>query len=283
MKRFTKVLITTLAAAAAFAAVPAGSANAQEIQLTGPLKGAPAVRRLRLYRAGRFEIAPSFTATLLDEYRRTLLVGARLNYGITDWLGIGAWGAFGAIGVSTSLTDQIDQNAQRSGLTQMNVPATGQFKNQVAQIGYIVMPQLTAVPFRGKFALFQSVFADVDAYLFAGFGVVGTKERADCNSFITCAQNHDLASKTHLAPTWGLGFNFYLNKFIGLGFEYRMIPFAWNRSGFDSRGLSADNTPDASGKFPDGKIDEKDQTYRFNQMLSIFIGFSFPTTPKITD
>jgi outer membrane beta-barrel protein len=260
-------------------------ASAQEIQLTGPLKGAPAVRRLRLYREGRFEFAPSFTSTILDEYKRTLLVGARLNYGITDWLAIGVWGAYGAVGVTTGLTDQIEANTRRDGLTQMNVgnDATGTFKKQVAQIQYIAMPQLTAIPFRGKFALFQSVFADVDAYLFAGFGVVGTKERADCNNFISCANNHQQDSKSHLAPTWGLGFNFYLNGFMALGFEYRMIPFAWNRSGFDSRGLDADGNTSDSGKFPDGKIDNKDQTYKFNQMLSIFLGFSFPAKPKITD
>ena len=260
-------------------------AAAQEVQLTGPLKGAPAVRRLRLYREGRIELAPSFTSTILDEYKRTLLVGARINYGLTDWLAIGVWGAYGAVGVTTGLTDQIDANTKRDGLTQMNVgnDKTGNFKNQVAQIQFIAMPQLTAIPFRGKFALFQSVFADVDAYLFAGFGVVGTKERADCKDFIDCAGSHATEGKSHLAPTWGLGFNFYLNGFMALGFEYRMIPFAWNRSGFDSRGLDADNNLSDSGKFPDGKIDKNDQTYKFNQMLSIFLGFSFPSKPKITD
>lgn len=265
-------------------------ASAQEIQVTGPLKGAPAVRRLRLYREGRFEIAPTFTATLLDEYRRTMLVGARLNYGITDWLAIGVWGSYGAIGVSTGLTDQIDQNARREGLNLMNVPGNqgeGKFQKQVAQLNWIAMPQLTAVPFRGKFALFQSVFADVDFYILAGFGAVGTKERANCADFVSCAGTRDqdpkMDSKTKLAPTWGLGFNFYLNKFVALGFEWRMIPFAWNRSGFDSRGLDQNGSPSSSGKFPDGAIDDKDATYKFNQMMTISLGFSFPTMPKITD
>jgi hypothetical protein len=36
----------------------AGVARAQELELTGPLKGAPAARHLRLYREGRFELAP---------------------------------------------------------------------------------------------------------------------------------------------------------------------------------------------------------------------------------
>jgi outer membrane beta-barrel protein len=269
-------------------------ASAQEIQVTGPLKGAPAVRRLRLYREGRFEIAPSFTATILDEYQRTVLVGARLNYGITDWLAIGVWGGFGAIHSATGLTEQIDQNTRREGLQQMNVPGkagqegAGLFQKQVAQISYIAMPQLTVVPFRGKFALFQSVFADVDFYLMAGFGIVGTKERKDCADFVSCAadgQNGDpkTESKTKYAPTWGLGFNFYLSKLISLGVEWRMIPFSWNRSGFDSRGLDASGAESSSGKFPDQKIDDKDSTYKFNQMMSIYLGFSFPTMPKTTD
>ncbi len=286
MAGIKKILLTTLPVlAAAWVSTTAlpSEANAQEIQLTGPLKGAPAVRRLRLYREGRVEFAPSFTATILDEYKRTLLVGARINYGVTDWLGLGVWGAFGAVKVSTGLTDQINTTASQDGLNRMNSGLNGQFKSQAAEISFIAMPQITATPFRGKFALFQSVFADVDAYIFAGFGLVGTKERKDCPNFILCAADHSTESKSHPAPTWGLGFNFYLNNFMALGFEYRMIPFAWNRSGFDSRGLNADGSTSSSGKFPDQKIDSSDQTYKFNQMLSIFLGFSFPSKPKITD
>ena len=74
-------------------------ATAQEIQLTGPLAGAPAVRQLRLHRQGRVEIAPSVSFTLLDEYQRTILPGGRLTYNLADWLAIGVWGAFGAVKV----------------------------------------------------------------------------------------------------------------------------------------------------------------------------------------
>jgi outer membrane beta-barrel protein len=269
-------------------------AAAQEIQVTGPLKGAPAVRHLRLYREGRVEIAPTFTATILDEYRRTLAFGGRLNYGITDWLAIGVWGAYGAVGMETGLTEKIDTTAQRDqaspSMNLMNVsgaPGAGAFKDQVASIQYFALPQITAVPFRGKFALFQSVFADVDAYIFAGFGAVGTKERKDCASFQECATRDrveaQMDTKLKLAPTWGLGFNFYMSRMIALGFEWRMVPFAWNRAGFDSRGLDKNGNESKSGEFPDGKIDDKDSTYRFNQMITISLGFSFPTQPKVTD
>lgn len=288
-KSMTKLFLVGVAAASTIAL--AAEANAQEIQVSGPLKGAPAVRRLKLYREGRVEIAPTFTATLLDEYNRTLLVGARINYGITDWLSIGVWGGFGAVQVKTNLTEQIDANADRkAGFNKMNLPCGGGdcagpnansgFTKQVAEIAYIATPQITAVPFRGKFALFQSVFADVDAYIFAGFGVAGIKQRKDCADFQACARQPPedrTESKNKLAPTWGLGFNFYLSKMIALGFEWRMVPFAWNRSGFDGRGEGTDS------KFPDRAVNDKDETYRFNQMMTISLGFSFPTLPKITD
>lgn len=289
-KSMTKLFLIGVAAASTIALT--AEASAQEIQVSGPLKGAPAVRRLKLYREGRVEIAPTFTATLLDEYNRTLLVGARINYGITDWLSIGVWGGFGAVQVKTNLTEQIDANADRkAGFNKMNLPCGGGdcsnaatansgFTKQVAEIGYIATPQITAVPFRGKFALFQSVFADVDAYIFAGFGVVGVKQRKECANFQACANqdpNARTESKNKPAPTWGLGFNFYLSKMIALGFEWRMVPFAWNRSGFDGRGEGTDK------KFPDRAVNADDETYRFNQMMTISLGFSFPTMPKITD
>jgi outer membrane beta-barrel protein len=284
----SKKLLTSLAVlgiAVAASTTSTRVANAQEVQLTGPLKGAPAVRHLRLYRQGRIELAPTFTSTILDEFQRTLLVGARVNYGVTDWLGIGVWGAFGAAGVTTNLTDQIAANANTgpgSGYNQMNVGSN--FKDQVAKINYIAMPQLTAIPFRGKFALFQSVFADVDAYVFAGFGVVSTKERNDCIGVVACSADHSTGSKSHLAPSWGLGFNFYMNSFMSLGVEWRMIPFSWNRSGFDTRGLEGDGkTVSNSGKFPDQNIDSKDATLKFNQMMTVSLGFSFPSKPKVTD
>src|SRR5580693_4623530 len=91
MKRFISGVVVALGLASA------GNAAAQEILITGPLAGAPPVKKERLYRKGRFEIAPTVSFSLLDEYRRTIFVGARLQYNITEWLSIGAWGADGLI------------------------------------------------------------------------------------------------------------------------------------------------------------------------------------------
>jgi hypothetical protein len=58
--------------------------------------------------------------------------------------------------------------------------------------------------------------------------------------------------------------------------EYRAYPFAWNRGGFDSRGGGTD------GNFPDNKINKEDRTFKFNQMVFLAAGFSFPA-PKTSD
>jgi opacity protein-like surface antigen len=291
-RRFVTTVLAALAVGAAMSAAPA--ADAQELQLTGPLKGAPAVRHLRLYRQGRFEIAPSVSFSLLDEYRRTILVGARLNYNITDWLAIGVWGAGGVVSSTTYLTDQIDIHSPRDQLTAINVAHSGfpygqgkgvaplSFADQTAKISYVVSPQLTFIPFRGKLAIFNKIFVDTDLYLAGGIAFVGIQEREDCGTqsgMTACNQpsTFSLTSRSKIAPTLGLGLTFYPTGFFSLGVEYRALPFSWNRAGFDSRGTGP------NGNFPDQQVNSNDETFKFNQFVTIALGFSFPTKPKISE
>lgn len=73
------------------------TASAQEVVVTGPLAGAPAAHRLRLYREGRLELQPNVSFSLLDEYQREIFIGATLNYNISDSVALGIWGTFGAV------------------------------------------------------------------------------------------------------------------------------------------------------------------------------------------
>jgi len=193
MKR--ALLLGSLAAASVLAS---REASAQEILLTGPLKGAKSVHDLRLYRKGRVEFAPTATFTLLDEYMRQIFVGARLNYNITDFLAIGAWGGFSPepFKLETGLVDhiqEVNQNRKSANdarramglqpnlqnrLTSLNLGAN--FADQLGSIDWIVAPQVTFVPFRGKIALFQSIYIDSDLYFFAGPAIAGLTERKDC-------------------------------------------------------------------------------------------------------
>lgn len=293
MRRFLTVLSVLLGV---FAST---RATAQEIQLTGPLAGAPAVRQLRLQRQGRVEIAPSVSFTLLDEYQRTILPGGRITYNLADWLAIGVWGAFGAVKVPTGLTGHIQDitEIRRSGRPEEGGLPGGeanrypddisinnlrtresigpQFKNQLGSIDFIVSPQVTLIPFRGKLAIFQKIFVDTDAYVFGGPAIVGLTERESCEA--NCFNAFGKASRTAIAPTFGLGFNFYLAKFIALGLEWRGIPFSWNTGGFDTRGANPD------GRFPDNKINDQDREFKFNQVLTVNLGFYIPAKPKSSE
>ena len=287
----------------------AAPAQAQEIQVTGPLAGAPAVRNLRQHRKARFELAPTVSFTLLDEYQRTILVGARLQYNITDWLGIGVWGAYGAVQLQTGLSDKIqgvyDQRFDRNGtgyntgsaeagrrLTALNV---GQdFKKQIGTLNWVIAPQLTVVPFRGKLAIFEKLFVDVDAYFFAGPAFVGLKEREECGSAagqVNCSAREDTvdgpgtgnvltkgtSSRVAVAPTFGLGLTFFTGRWTSFGVEWRGLPYSWNTGGFVIRGQGS------SDQFPDNKVNDKDREFKFNNMISLSFSMYFPRELKVSE
>lgn len=297
-------------------------AEAQEILVTGPLAGAGSVHELRLYRKGRVEFAPTATFTLLDEYTRQLLAGARLNYNITDYLAIGAWGGFSPdlFKVEAGLVERIQEvNSDRSDLnavrrtsspplqpnlqnrlTSLNVGAD--FQDQLGTIDWIVAPQVTFVPFRGKIALFQSIYIDSDLYFFAGPAIAGLTERADCSGPAStlsggCSSERDsgisdangdpipipnfesfpMASRVAIAPTFGLGFTFYVNRWNALGFEWRAVPFSRNTGGFDNHGGGPD------GDFPDEQVNSDDRDLKLNQMLSVSWNFYVPFDYQVSE
>lgn len=288
-------------------------ASAQEIQVTGPLAGAPPVRQLRQHRKGRFELAPVVSFTLLDEYQRTILVGAHLNYNITDWLGLGLWGSYGAVKLSTALSEKIqDTNTTRFDpaknkdyfktneeagrrLTALNV---GQdFEKQLGTIDWIAAPQLTLVPFRGKLAIFEKLFVDTDFHFFLGPAFVGVTERSACGegTSIDCSARNDLQTangvqpgagtvktkptetRVAIAPTFGLGFTFFAGRWTSFGVDWRALPFSRNTGGYDIRGFGD------SERFPDNKVNEKDREFKFNQMVSLSFSMYFPREMKVSE
>jgi outer membrane beta-barrel protein len=283
-----KRLLSVVAAGFAFFGLTE-RAEAQEILLTGPLAGAPAVRKLRLYREGRFEIAPSVSFTLLDEYQRTILLGARLTYNLTDWFGIGAWGAYGAlIQIPTSLTDHIQEvNQQRRAEAGYGDSVTGlilapnlgtDLEDQIGGIDWVAAPQLTFTPFRGKIALFQSIYVDTDLYISAGPAFISVKERKNCKKgACSTPAAFDQASRTAIAPTAALGLTFYAAKWAAIGVEYRALPFAWNKGGFDTAGGGKDK------EFPDGQINEDDRRFGLTNMITLSFNAYLPTQYRVSE
>jgi hypothetical protein len=267
-------------------------AQAQEIQLTGPLAGAPAVRKLRLHRDGRFEVTPNVSFTLLDEYNRTIMPGLRLQYHFLDWLGIGVWGGYG-FQYTTGLSDQLQEKAidergctanptkRECRLTAVNLTRNDLYDDQLARLQFAVAPEITFVPFRGKIALFSALFVDTDINIFLGPAVVGLQERAECgrdtegariDANPTCAAQSSfvLENRVTVAPTFGLGLNFYPTSIFGFGAEWRGLPYEWNTSGFDNAGGGPD------GEFPDNNVNGADREFKFNSLITVNFIFRFP-------
>jgi len=286
------VVATAVGAAALTGLLFAGEqeASAQEIQLTGPLAGAPAVRKLRLHRDGRFEITPNVSFTLLDEYQRTIMPGLRAMYHFTDWFGLGVWGGYG-FQLTTGLTEQLQEKAinerncdgnpssQECRLTAVNLTRGNMADDQLARLQWVVAPELHFVPFRGKLSLFSVLFVDTDVNFFVGPAIVGLQERVECGKDgdgnrieLQCNQDASftLESRITVAPTFGVGLNFYPTKIFGFGAEFRGLPYEWNTSGFDNFG----GPPD--GDFPDTAVNSEDREFKFNSLIQVNFMFRFP-------
>ena len=266
----------------------AKTASAQEVVVTGPLAGAPAAHKLRLYREGRFELQPNVSFSLLDEYQRTIFIGATLNYNISDSVALGIWGTFGAVKLTTALSDHIQTEidarhcATNAGdldcrLTQVNLGRT--FKNQIGSIDWMAVPQLTFTPFRGKIAFFQSLFVDSDLHFFVGPAFVGLSERKDCTTAncIKVPSGFATASRTTITGAFGLGLSFFTHKCGALALDWRAVPFSRNIGGFDTAGTGPNKN------FPDNNISSDDRHFRFNQFVSVGYSIFLPFEYRISE
>lgn len=297
-QRWVKPAVASIlgaAALAAFSFVGETEAGAQEVQLTGPLAGAPAARKMRLHRNGRFEVTPNVSFSLLDEYQRTIMPGLRAMYHFTDWFGVGVWGGYG-FQYTTGLSDQLQEKAindrnctgnpskQECKLTAVNLTRGNIADDQLARQQWVVAPELHFIPFRGKLSLFSVLFVDTDVNIFVGPAIVGLQERRQCGkttdgetsvdgvALPNCAdaESFQLESRVTVAPTFGLGLNFYPTKIFGFGFEWRGLPYEVNTSGFDNFGGGPDED------FPDNNVNGADREFKFNTLVSVNFMFRFP-------
>jgi outer membrane beta-barrel protein len=278
----------------------AGTASAQEVQITGPLAGQPAVRHMRVYRANRFNVMPTISYTLQDEFARALFVGLEANYHFLDWLGIGIWGAYNPADIDTDLTSQISQTGQTTDRNRLSLPQASNFSHQIGHIRWGVSAHLIFVPLRGKLSMFQSVFVDTDLYIYAGIAVWGIEERAGiardsaeqqacATADMTSGQSSAACVDTQLArasrvapaPIFGIGLSLYANSWFGVSLEWRASVFSWNPSGTDESGHDQ-HGQDGSG-FPDRVLDGNDSRTTFTHMVQLGFVFNLPPDVAVTE
>jgi hypothetical protein len=124
-------------------------AHAQEILLTGPLAGAPSLRRTRI-RAERVELAVSPGASFGVDDRVSLLAGGEAHYYPWEALGAGAWGTW-AFPVGNGDTE----------------------------LRAAVSPELVLVPVSGKANAFEEFFFRFDLHVLAGPTLAFTRREND--------------------------------------------------------------------------------------------------------
>ena len=315
LKRITRYTLALALALVTFSGA-INTASAQEILMEGPLAGAPAVRKEVQYRRHRFSLGPQFGYTILNDYMHNFMFGAKAEFNVTDWLGIGVVGFF-AVNAPTKLTKHISDSKNLAGEptvpSDSNWPSytgSAHFEDQVSLYKGMILGQMTFVPFRGKLALFEKLFVAIDGYIFIGGGAVMFKQRADCEGS-SCGDiekfklghgSVERILKTKGTFSTGIGFTTYFNDFIGLNLEYRLTPFKWNAGGTDESGAAGsqwvfhEDNPDshdqltwnttsngASGDYPDGKINSDDEKWESNQSVIIGVVFNLPVKPQITN
>jgi outer membrane beta-barrel protein len=291
------MMALTLVAASAGGLAGSNKAAAQEVQITGPLAGAPAARHMRIYRDGRFQMQPTFGVTINDAFARSLMAGLQIGYHFTDWLGLHAFFHYDAYAIETDLTERIEKRGQSTEFNRLSLPTNKKFGKQIGKLQYLAGVQATFIPLRGKLALFQALFVDTDFYIFAGAAFAGLEERADVKNGTACTDKATYrtmpatcertqtarASRMAIAPTFGVGLSLYFTDYLAMTLEYRAFPYRWNTSGTDEGGLNKQRRPDNGGEFPDGKITEADRTFQFNQMFGLGFAFYLPAKAKITE
>ena len=265
----------------------ASSASAQEVHVSGPLAGAPAVMQQRLWREMRLHVEPFFAFTIGDEYSRSLIVGGELRFHFLDWLGIGGWGGYSVAKLDTNLTKEIQSKGVTTNANRLNLPSRESYPSQIGRLNWWSGVEVHFVPFRGKLAMFQKVFFDADIDFFVGAAFVGVEERSDVigrpsagnvtfcefegNTMDTGCLESQLArsKRTAIAPSFGVAFSAFFQQFVGISLRWRGIPFKYNTGGTDNNN--------------DGQIDSGDRIRQFNNMFTVGIIFALPPKIKTTD
>lgn len=292
MRIQTAFVVSTAAAAMAFAALPVNEVFAQDDEAAdegpstpkrnlarkNPLDGEPPVRHRKLLVKRRFEAALAFESSVNADYMHTPSFGVKLEYHLSDMLSIGGVGFFGTpikTGLAARISDSLDDNVANE---DDPTPTKAEFNEHLNKMPIHAAGYVTLTPWYGKLAAFGKFFLHFDFYFSGGLSYAQLK--TECCSFATDPDpegnmpdgdpNNDEPKNdgTRLGLYLGGGIHVFMNDFISLDLTVRNYVFSDNPSGLDFNG------------------DEivKDDDNRFLSHLFLGAGFSFffPTKVKRT-
>ena len=238
-------------------------AKAQRPERKSPLADAPAVRHRAELRSRRFEIGPGVMSTVSQDFYHAVMVGGKASFHIADWLAIG-----GLIGhnltpdYKTSFHKRLESALQQP---MGRTPTLEEAQNGMNRIAQVFGAQLEIIPFSGKFALFQALFASYDLYAFGGPGFIKFEsDGPDCEN-----QNSCPVTGMKVGANFGVGVHAYFNDFFSLNLELRDVLLRNNPAGRDVTGDRVANSEDLS--------------WDSNYMVGLNFTFFLPPTARVSD
>ena len=264
----------------AWAALAAGG-----VASAAPLSEQPAVRHKVELRKLRFEITPTFEASLAAYFSHTIAGGLKIEYHLTDSLSIGAMGFFGT-GFNTGLMDQIVKSLGDTPVEDTKEPTREQAREHVNTIPLHGGIGLTFTPWFGKMGLFGKGFLSYDIYFSGGFGFAQTKNKFKGDDDATICEldceNPDVTRRRSTDPRndgphnagfnpgvqFGGGLHLYFGKFAALDLSLRNYMFTDNPSGLD---FNADRA-----------VTDADRRFLSHLFVGLGVAFFLPTNPRIS-
>lgn len=273
-------LVANIAVAAGLVAVAPAYA-----ERTNPLEGQPAVRHKFELRDGRFEITPTFEASISAYFKQAVSGGLKLEYHVSDSLSFGGMVFFGG-GFNTGLMDQIVASLPAAGMATLPVPSQDDALTHVNTIPLHGGVGLTWTPWAGKLALFSKAFLAFDVYVSGGFGFgLTTNDYKGDDRGTTCDAKCDDGDATNDVFTdprndgphnagfnpgiqFGGGLHVYLANFVALDLYLRNYMFSDNPSGLDFN--------------YDYKVDDSDRRFLSHLFFGVGVAFYLPPKADIT-
>lgn len=174
----------------------------------GVLEGKPIVVDKLEHRKFRFQVTPQAAMSLSQPFVHKGLVGGKLRFDFTDWIGVRAMFQYGAINLDSKLLKSLNDgglpealnpgdegyNGTLSGcvdglpcrdVNELDNPAPllNDFQAGLTRLQWQTSVDVAFTPFAGKLGMFSSIFTEYDLYVFGGLGLTSW-ERAypDANS-----------------------------------------------------------------------------------------------------
>jgi outer membrane beta-barrel protein len=254
------------------------------------LRDQPAVRHRLLLLNGRFELSPTFEATINADFRQTLSGGLKAEYHLSDMFSVGGVGFYGQ-SVNTTLTDRILATLPENPTPGDPTPSKAQFSQHLNSMPLHGAAYVSVTPWYGKLAAFGRAFVNFDFYFSGGLAFAqltnncditvcsdpepGIERRIDPETgeeFIVPDNNPNDDPPLNDGLAFGLylggGIHVFINNWIALDLTVRDYWFSDNPSGLDFN--------------YDLAVTKDDKRFLHHIFMGVGLSIFFPTTPQRT-